>query len=82
MNDQMYTNLRVLGLDGNEQVIESMYKDMKVDRFKRTLTIMNRAPMDSWSEIELLHFGEVMDNGESAVKDTSEGMNDFLIGCR
>jgi hypothetical protein len=54
-----------LGVDGTgEQVLNGIYKEMTVDRLKRTVTMLNRKPASSWEGLQLYHLGNEMSNGE------------------
>lgn len=65
MESATISDIHVLGVDGtDEQVLTGMYKDMNVDRLKRTITMMGRKSANSWESMQLYHLGNEMTNGE------------------
>jgi hypothetical protein len=64
MESATISNIHVLGVDGTgEQVLNGMYKEMTVDRLKRTVTMLNRKPASSWEGLQMYHLGTEMTNG-------------------
>ncbi|KAH8588778.1 hypothetical protein B0O99DRAFT_677126 [Bisporella sp. PMI_857] len=60
------SDVHVLGLDGtSEQVLDGVYKEMTVDRLKRTINILNRKPASSWESLKLYHLGNEMINDQT-----------------
>lgn len=58
-------NLHILSLDGTgATTLPFMYKDMTVDRLKRSITATLRKPAYMWEELSLYCLGVVMKNGE------------------
>jgi hypothetical protein len=65
MESATISDIHVLGVDGTgEQVLNGIYKEMTVDRLKRTVTMLNRKPASSWEGLQLYHLGNEMSNGE------------------
>ena len=65
MESATISDIHVLGVDGTgEQVLNGIYKEMTVDRLKRTVTMLNRKPASSWEGLQLYHLGTEMTNGE------------------
>jgi len=63
MASQTYNSLHILALDGSEeQVVNGMYKDMTIDRFKRTIALMNNAVVRNWEDIHLFYMGTELEN--------------------
>jgi len=66
MESATINDIHVVGVDGTgEQVLNGMYKEMTIDRLKRTVTILNRKPASTWESLQLYHLGNEMHNGES-----------------
>jgi hypothetical protein len=65
MESATISDIHILGVDGTgEQVLNGIYKEMTVDRLKRTVTMLNRKPASSWEGLQLYHLGNEMSNGE------------------
>jgi hypothetical protein len=65
MESATISDIHVLGVDGTgEQVLNGIYKEMTVDRLKRTVAMLNRKPASSWEGLQLYHLGNEMSNGE------------------
>lgn len=65
MENGTISDIHVLGVDGTgEQVLNGMYKEMTVDRLKRTITMLNRKPASGWENLQLYYLGVEMTNGE------------------
>jgi hypothetical protein len=65
MESATISDIHVVGVDGTgEQVLNGMYKEMTIDRLKRTITMLNRKPASTWESLQLYHLGNEMHNGE------------------
>jgi hypothetical protein len=65
MESATISDIHVVGVDGTgEQVLNGMYKEMTIDRLKRTVTMLNRKPASTWESLQLYHLGSEMHNGE------------------
>ncbi len=66
MASETINAIHVLSIDGTgEQVLNGMYKEMTVDRLKRTITVLNRRSANTWESLQLYHLGNEMHNGET-----------------
>jgi hypothetical protein len=66
MATETISDIHVLSVDGTgEQVLNGMYKEMTVDRLKRTIAMLNRRPANTWESLQLYHLGNEMHNGEA-----------------
>jgi hypothetical protein len=71
MGDGKYTDLTVVAADGSKEVFFSVYKAMKVENFKRIITIQSLGRIRSWEDINLFCFNVELkdDDGEMGTDD-------------
>jgi len=70
-------DIHVLSVDGTgEQVLNGMYREMTVNRLKRTITMLSRRSADSWETLQLYHLGNEMLNGKAVYSTYSR--NQFI----
>jgi hypothetical protein len=65
MSDAKYNDIYVLAVDGTKEVFYDVYKAMKVETFKRIVSMQSRGRFGAWEDMTMICLETVMeDNGK------------------
>jgi len=62
MDDAKFNDIYVLAVDGTKEVFYDVYKAMKVETFKRVVSIQSRGKFGAWEDMTLVCLETVMED--------------------
>ncbi len=63
--DDTYTTLTVVSVDGSELTFDHIFKETKVERFKRVICMRKQEPADAWEDLKLYVNRQEMDDART-----------------